>query len=308
MGDNYMPEPFEVKLFIKGAAYSDKSAALASAIEVMSGYEESLSHCLTIAAKKYSTDDLYFPIPKIGLVSTKTGSLDVNTIIDCATITLPLAPELPNMISYGIELYKHASKLIDIATNFFNKTGKPLTVHIENSPGTLTVVNVGNGTVNISDGNILGAGLLIHKGINKMASQIEAGSVDSVEVTSSNIADSNQYTALLLNQSNKAAFKLIPKKVVEDKVITIKCGIYSYNKKSGKGSLDIIEEDSYRNCKFEVRDVDSELIAGAMLAIYSVVSATTEMTVNALGETLIGKLYIHSIKNFFDDRDDVDLI
>jgi hypothetical protein len=295
-----LQEQFEVNLSIKGDSFTEESAVLSSALEVMSGYEDSFSKCLSLSVKKFGTEGEHIPPPQIGLVSTRTGSLDVTTIIDCAAIALPLVPEVPNMISYAIELYKTSSDLVSIATNFFNRMGRPINVHIENSPGALTVVNIGNGNVNISDPNILEASKLIHKGINKMASQIEAGAVDTIEITHPLQSDSQQQIALLLDQSNKTSFIIPSKKKVDDQVIQIRCGIYSFNKKTGNGSLDVLEQGAEKPLKFEVHDVDRELVAGAMSAIYSIVSATREMTENALGELQVGKLHIHSITNHYD--------
>lgn len=229
------------------------------------------------------------------------GSLDVKTVLDTAAFMAPLATHLPDMVTYSISLYKNASELIGIATNFFKHNNKAVTVEINNSPGAMPIVNVGNGTVIISDKNILTAAKQIHKGIDTMAEQISKGNADTIDIESFDNEELAITKTLVLNKENKSDFSMPWKVEVTDKFQTFKCGIYKFNKKSGHGNLDLLVKSDKTNFPFEVRNLDHGLFIDALSATYSLITFNSEMKINALGESQIKKIYIHDIENIFGD-------
>lgn len=297
-----MQESFEMDLLVKGKSFTEDISTLSLAIEILKGYEESYNVCVQFGAKHFSTDDEEIISPKIGLVSSKTGSLEVKTALDLTVeLGTAIAPLLPPMVAYSIELYKKSSDLVAIATNFFNKTGgQPLTVNITDSPGALVLVNAGNGKINVSP-DVYNAAVKMHKPLNRMAEQIDARAADSIEISTPATNTQERQVALRIDETNKSFFNLPSKKVVSDQVVTLRCGIYRFNKKTGVGGLDVLEEGSRKSINFEVVEVDYEKFIEALSAVYSKISATREMYVNALGEELIKKLHIHAIENFWDD-------
>lgn len=303
-----MQESYEINLHVSGKAYTEDSASLSSALVVLKGYEESYSHCLRIAARKFTTEKDHFPLPRIGLVESKTGSLDVTTALDIAAIAAPLAPQVPAMVQYSLDLYKNAGDLIGIATSFFNKTNEPVTITIDNSPGAVVIpiINIGNGTIKISDPAILEAAKLLHPGLNSMAGQITTNQVDTISVSATIPGTDNEITALSMSEKNQSAYKVRSKITVSDTLQKIKCSIYSFNKRSGKGSLDSLEDSASKYYPFEIQDIDETELIDALFAVYSKVSVTKEMRINALGEEVIKKIYIHAIENIYDEPDVTD--
>lgn len=297
-----------VNLTITGRAYTEQYADLSSALVVLNGYEASFNQCLQIAARRFDTEVDRFPVPRIGLAATKTGSLSVKTVLDAVAIAAPLAPALPDMVKYAIELYKASGELVAIATDHFNRKQQPITVNVnvnvENSPGSAQIIAppmviVGNqGDVTINDENIYKTAARIHKDLDTMATQIASGDVETLSISATGIEeDLAEYPALTMTEKNRFDYKVLSRQATEDKVRTASCSVYSFNKKTGNGSLDIIDQAGKKFYPFVGVDVDSTLFVEALSAVYSTITFTSTMEVNALGEKKITRIFIHDIAN-----------
>ncbi|MFV0439298.1 MAG: hypothetical protein ACK5PS_18110 [Desulfopila sp.] len=298
---------FVVDMSITGQSYTKEYALLSSALLVLKGYQESFGQCLRISAKNFGTEDEQIPTPRIGLVSTDLGSLDIKTMMDITAIALPLVPSIPDMLRYSVELYKAASDLVKVATKHFSQTQQPITVntHIENSPGacvTPAIIVVGNhGNVTINDPNVYTAAKLIHRNLNNMAEQIGSGDVDTLKISATGTEEQQNITAISMTEANKHDYKVLSKKTSPDRTFTAKCDIYGFNRKSGNGSLDIIEESAKKFYPFVGVELDHDLFIEALSAHYSIITFTSTMEINALGESKICKIFIHDISNHYDD-------
>lgn len=280
-----------VDLKICGEAYQEGKALLAPTVEILGGYQESFNAALQIGSRRFETKDIPAINPQLSITSATPGSLDVQTVVD---IAVGLVPALPDMVKYCWELYKYASELIKTAVDHFTRTGNAVNIHIDNSPDALVFYNAGNGNITVSS-DIYEVAKTAHKPLNKIADQIQGGKAETIEIQYHDMLDNS----VAITPDNKQLFNVKSKKVVDPGLVQITCGIYKFNKKTGNGSLDILEEETPRSVRFEVHDEDWSGYIAALGAIYSVVSATTEMKVNALGESTIQKLHLHNIENSF---------
>ena len=282
-----------VDLKICGEAYREGKALLAPTVEILGGYQESFNAALQIGCHRFKTEDIPAVNPRLSMTTATQGSLDIQTVVD---IAVGLAPALPDMVSYCWELYKYATEFVKIAVDYFTRTGNAVHIHIDNSPGALVLNNTGDGNITVSS-DIYEVAKMAHRPLNRMAGQIQGETAESIAIQHHDIPDN----PVSINSDNKYLFNVRSKRVVAPGLIQFKCGIYKFNKKTGNGSLDILEEENTRSIRFEAHGDNLKDYIDALGAIYSVASATMEMKINALGESTIQKAHLHGIENFYGE-------
>lgn len=293
-------ELFLVNIFIEGPKFKDHKASLSSALKILESYDKGLQFCLEKSSKKYSTLEKASFYPSIHLNSVRQGSLDVSTFIDLTVATLPLFPcnsGMLDVILYGTNLYKKASELISYATKFFKEEGHPVNINIDRSPGASPVLIISGGNVTVTP-DVFAAAKQIKDPLETMAQQIIDNNADSISISQEHEDDN----IVKINQTNKFDFKVPSIERTDTQPITIKCGLYSLNKRTRKGKLELFEEVDDKFKYFTIaEDGPIDLYIEGLNASYSEVEVERKMKTNALGETKIDHLYIYSITNHFKE-------
>lgn len=292
---------FHFDINIKGPEFKENSASLYSTLQILDGYRESFNVCLEIATKHYASKTKLTVPPSIKLESAQTGSLDVSTIIDIIGVASgTIAPFVPDMVLYAWQLYQKSHEFVSAAVKFFTETGHPVTINVDNSPGAVTLVNVGNGTINVSP-DVLYASRQNHKSLERIAKQIQHKNADTIDIfPSENIEP--EHKKISFHKENENSFSVKSTETLDTDPIPILCGLYSLNTRTLNGRLEILEDKESRILPFSISD-DSILkdCVDGLKAKTSTVFAIREMEKNALGETRIKKIHITGIVNNFEN-------
>ena len=288
----------EIKIAVCGRSYTESGAPLQSSLNVISGYQESFQYCLNISAKRFATKEIQYIIPSIKLSEAKIGSLDVSTFVDfavSASIGVTLNPDIRLWIQWAWELYNKASEFISSATSFFNRENTPVTIHIQNSPGAMPFVMVAGRDITTTT-DVINAARNIHKNLNSIASEVINDRAERVTITH------NNDIPFVINDSNKNSFLVKHLESIDPEPVEFRCGLYSINKHTRTGKLQFLDDtEENKIFSFSIEgDQDIETYIDGLKAHYSIINATREMQVTALGELKIKRLQISAIENYQD--------
>ena len=287
----------EVKIAVCGRSYTEIGAPLQSSLNVIRGYQESFQYCLELSAKRFTTREIQYIIPSIKLTEAKIGSLDISTFVDfavSASIGVTLNPDIKLWMQWAWELYNKASDLISSATSFFNRENTPVTIHIQNSPGAMPFVMVAGRDITTTS-DVINAARNIHKNLNNIASEVVNDRAERVMITH------NDNRPFVINDSNKNSFLVKHKESIDQEPVELKCGLYSINKNSKTGKLQFLDDNEETKIPFSIEgDQDFDTYIDGLKAHYSLITATREMQVTALGELRIKLLHISAIENYWE--------
>lgn len=286
-----------IKLEISGPQFLPHKASLSSTLEILQGYRNGLQFALDFAAKtRPHTDEISYA-PTIIIHSTEANSFDVNTIIDVAVAMSPitsLVPDVNSVVGLGWQLYQKATELISFATDYFNRNGSSPTMNITNSPNASPIFFVAGGNITVTP-DVLQVARGIHGDTAKIASQVTKGHADQVMISGPTTANTE---AIVVHGANQHNFKVPHAEKRDAQPVEIQCGLYSLNKNTLNGKLEIIEEEEKRSLPFTIEEgQEIGKYVDGLKAVSSVVTAIREMSVNALGETRIKKLHLYDIEN-----------
>lgn len=174
----------------------------------------------------------------------------------------------------------------------FNRTGAPPTINVQ---GDVNVFNVdgNNNTIHVNS-DIIGLARKSHKDLNALASSVQPGRVDTLELSAD--GDSEK---LYFDQSNRDGFKVEKVARQDQQPLDFGVNIFSFNKKSKNGRLETTVNDSEDPVSFAFNIVgDDEMVERCIEALkvgYSHVSALREYEVNALGEKKIKTFHVYDV-------------
>jgi len=281
---------------IEGPAFED-DAGLSETLSVLASYNEGFSTCLQKSAKRHSTREIIIPSPVLKLRTVSPGSLELQTVVDLAVGVVPVAQQV---ISYGWELYKRASELISMATQLFQRFGRPPAIKIDNSPGALSVVTQGSNNVILVGQDALDMGRANHKHFDALAKLITPTKASRICIQ----PDTVQLEHLTIDRQNSALFALPDQEIEEAEPIELECSIYRLNIKSRVGQLEFQEDGKPRTLAFVIEDGPIEHYVDALKASSCTVIARREFVMNALGEKKLLRFHLIKITNRFDSEDD----
>lgn len=287
----------EFLVHVEGEAFQE-DASLAESLEILSNYSAGFSYCLNRGVQELREKQADIPAPILRLKGARSGSLDVDTVVDCVAGIIPVAHEV---VEYGWTVYKSAADLISTATKFFKMNGKPMQIHLDESPNASAVNVMGNNNVIYVTPPVYEAAQAIHKNFDKMAAQITNHKATLISVKA--IEDDGEILGELeINRDNHTSFSVPFQDITDDEPIKITCNIYRINRRTLKGALEVQEEEGVRSLSFIIEKGDINDYVDAMKATSSTVTAYREMSVNALGERTITRLHLISIvNNHFND-------
>lgn len=286
-----------IRIEISGPKFQPHRALLSSVLSVLEGYRNGMQFALELASKAQPHTDEINYLPSIVIHSTEANSFDVNTFIDVAVAISPvtaLVPDVKSVVDLGWQLYQKATELISFATDFFNQNGYSPTMNITNSPNASPILLVAGGNITVTP-DVLRVAQGIHGQTAQIASQVTKGYADQVKISGPGSANTD---AIIVHPGNQHSFKVPHTEERDAQLVKIKCCLYSLNKNTLNGKLEITEEEEKRSLPYTIEN-GQEIgnYADGLKATYSVVSAIREMSVNALGETRIKKLYLYEIEN-----------
>lgn len=279
-----------IEVHVTGNAFQERRSSLPSVVNILNGYEQSFQFCLNEASLKFTTNELPRINTTIALTSTASGTLTVQTIVEA----LPgIVPVLPQIVDYGWQLYQKAQELIKVASMFFNKYERPIDMHIENSPNAalILIINQDHSATTLTP-DVLDAARATHKPLNIIAKEVADENADSVL-----IASQNNNELIDINRENHKLYRLPHKTLVDESPITMECALYSLNKYSSNGRLELFDGETTRLLPFTIKDGNISDYIDGLGANKSTVTATREMQTNALGEKTIKKLHLLGIQN-----------
>ena len=279
-----------LKLDAKGKVFKN-SLELGHALGLLSDFNHIYAHCLSKSTKYYKKVGVEFTNPIISIKEIKQGSLD-----SLFTILLPntLALSAPYVADYSWDLFKNLLEYAELYIGSFKIPGKDLTVHIDNSPNTQMNVLVINANGNVHVGkDVADAFSSCKDKISSLATKVQDKTLDTLELRRVNDErkilgqvgiDTNNCDNLIINTTEE----------LDPDAITMKCRIYSFNKRSKKGRMEIIydESDSSKSINFEVvGDIDVGQFVDAMHHDSVEVIANVQRVTNTLGESHISYVF-----------------
>lgn len=284
---------------IEGMMFKE-GASIEEALEILSSYSEGFGISLRLAAREFYTRDFPVQRPTIKLLTASPGSLDVSTFVDTISGMSPLAGVIvkksADVVQYGWRIYKAASELITTATKVFKKTGQPMKISMINSPGAQVLVFNGDRSVAHVVPPVYEAAKAIHKSFDRMATQVQERKANRISINAIENED-DFYDSIDINSINSNDFDLPENLISDPEKIELQCRIYRLNRKSRSGFLDVLGEKEPRSLSFEIVDGNMNDYVDALKSESSMVIATREMSINALGETKVKKFFLHGIIN-----------
>ena len=275
----------KLSIYAEGPGFRDNSE-IEAVIDLLKGYEVGLHYCLKRSA---NTHDVHVSIhyPKLKLNYAGSGSIDISLVTDVAAAIAPLAPQI---FGYGWQLYKAAFDIVSIATQYFKKTGKPIMIHIENSPG--TEVNIVNGDQVKTHRDVFDSALNIHKMLGKIASLIKGHKAEKI-IMEADLPDPQN--RIQFDQSNHDDFFLPSTDTLDETPVEFECNIYHFNKRTLNGWLEYYDEEELQRRQFTASEDTLEACLDCFRASKVKATAHREMEVNALGETKIKKFHLIAV-------------
>lgn len=273
----------EFRIYAQGPDF-EENASLPSFIDLLTGYELSINQCIRKASVFYNIDS---PIeyPRIKLTTVNPGSTVINFITETLGAVAPLAPDI---FGYSWQLYKSAYDLIIVATQYFHRNERPMTINIQDSPG--TTLNIVNGDQVNTTRDVFNVASKIHPFLEKIASLIKGDKAERIVLEAG-----TQLPELPFDRSNKNSFKIPSVEIIEEDAIDLECSIYRFNKKSLKGSLEFYDGEQMQIRPFTI---PAELLDACMESFtenYANVTALREIEKNAIGETKVKKFHLITI-------------
>lgn len=275
-----------------GSHFEDDSD-LQSTLEMLFAYKEAFGWCV----EKSSAVNGITAVserPRLKVRAIRAGSLDIDLALQSVIAT---AGAVPQIFGYAWELYGAASQLIEIVTGFFNNTGRPMTIHIQESPG--ATVNVVNGDqVNVTN-DALHAAQSTHPAFDKIAKLVKDGRADRIRTS---FTDSHDIRPVEIHHNNANRFKVGTEMVTDDDSSEVLCDIFRFNKKTLVGQLEFFPDGEPRTCSFKANEHIVDDCITALRQTRTRISARKQFETNALGETKIKKFFIDDILPFVSEE------
>jgi len=275
----------KLRIYAEGPGFKDNSE-LEAVIDLLKGYEVGLHYCLKRSA---NTHDVHVSVhyPKLRLNYAGPGSIDISLAIDVVAAIAPLAPQI---FGYSWRLFKAAFDLVSIATQYFKKKGKPIMIHIENSPG--TEVNIVNGDQVKTHRDVFDSALNIHKMLEKIAALIKGHKAERIIMEADH---PEPQIRIQFDQSNQDDFLLPSTDTIDETPVEFECNIYHFNKRTLNGWLEYYDEEELQRRQFAASENILEACLDCFRAPRVIATAHREMEVNALGETKVKKFHLVAV-------------
>lgn len=279
----------DLKIHAVGGVF-DRASELRSVVDLLQNYElimdKSLNTaCITSGVSPGEVD--------IKMNIARPGTLNVDLIMEVTAAVAPLAPQIFN---HAWLYLKAACDLVTIASKHFKESGRPVTIHIDNSPNASVNVNIVGGNQVHTTGSVLDVARSIHPFLDKIAQLIKRNKAETVTLETG----MKDYSVIEFNRRNQNDFYIPEADISEDIPIELECEFYRINKKNMNGYLQYDEDEKQIVKPFVL---DPELINTALDAFKDTrvkVLAYREIATNALGESKIKRFYIIDITRFTD--------
>lgn len=278
------------KLIIDGPAFGERSD-LAASIITFQTIESVLNAAIRRASMAYDVRPLH--LPKLQLGKVTSGSLDIQFLADFVAAVSPLAPQL---LERTFQIIESSGALITMATEHFRVENKPLNIKVVNSPGALVFAPAGN-NITVS-GDIFHTASDSHKPLDKLAGIIRDQKAEKVRLVS------HEKNLITLDRKNKNSFNVIPQLIKDTTPVELEVSFYRFNKRTMKGSLEILESEKPELRPFEIDQDDPELFEACMEAFVAPrtkIIAHREVEQNALGELKVKKFHLLEVTPLDDE-------
>ncbi len=276
----------EFKVYAQGDSFAEEKLDLQISIDLLTQYQIIFSEGINLAGKRLDRPPTEYP--RLYIQRLDSGSLEA-IIMAVAAGTITTIPPTPEVARVAWDLIKEAYQAVRFCVGVFNRTGAPPTINVQ---GDVNVFNIDgdNNTININSDTI-GLARKHHKKFHAMASSIQPGRVDEIELSAE--GDSER---LYFNPSNHHDFKVSKTTRQDQQPIEFGVNVFSFNK-TGRLETVVSEEEDPKPFGFELIGDDEmvERCIEALKAGHSQISAQREYEVNALGEAKITKFSIHSV-------------
>lgn len=280
----------KVRLYSKGTRFAH-GTTLDDTIQILTHFNNIFTHCLALSEKKYAKGEQFILKPRLNVEYVKRSSFD-----SLLTVDMPMAYALiaPLIQENTWELFKNSFGFVQAYIGHILEKREPPQVKIENSPGSVNIVNISQGNMTIgSDAYKIGTKHLDDIG---HIAQIVEGDRSFVDIK--RIGNGNKILdEIRIDSHNREQFVSQVREFEEDSPEEIKCKIYSMNLRSGKGRLDLIDGNDIRPIPFEIEGGTDDDYIDAMKEDSIIAYARKKFKVNSLGESKIDYLFVSGIKS-----------
>ncbi|WP_457571280.1 hypothetical protein [Desulfovulcanus sp.] len=248
-----------IKLCARGRLF-EGHADLSATVDLLGSYELIYSYCLEIAGKAH---DIY-PAElrsRLTIANIESGSLIFDLLTDVAGAIAPLTPDI---CQYAWDVFKYSYEFITIATDFFTRNNRAMSIHIEinNSPNAHTTIFPpiisNNGSHVRIHPDVLSCAQKHHKNYNNLASLIKNSQAREIEISSDD-------DHVIFSSENQNKFDVKSITVQDDNTTQFYCNIYRLNVKSLNGYLEYNDEQG--NAVIRPFNVPEEILPACIEAL-----------------------------------------
>lgn len=269
----------DIRVRAEGRSFA-RGSDIDSTIDLLKGYGDVFKSCLDRSAIEAGARQL--PFIRISVINP--GSIDIRLVTEIAAAVSPLWPQI---FDKAWDIYKAVFDLISIANRHMKKEGRPMNIHIQDSPG--AVVNIVNGDQVETSRDVFDLAVKHHGMFARLAALVQKGKADEVLIE----ADVDQpRRSVIFDSSNKNDFELPSTETKDETPVTLDCGIYRFNKHNQRGYVEYLEKNEPQKRPFTLRDGLFDECIKAFAHETVKISALRTMEVNALGESKIKELHI----------------